>query len=236
MPQDKRESLPERHERKYYIGKVDMKLLGGRLGQFMRADSHADENGEYFIRSLYFDDIFNSAYYDKVDGVMGRDKYRIRIYNMSDDVIYLERKRKVGDLIQKSSCRITRKLADKLIEGNPAPLLKSDNPLLLDMYREMRTKLLRPKVLVDYTREVFVFPVENVRITFDKNISTCPGSIDLFNPNLLEVGVIDDGREVLEVKYDRYLPDFISDMLAATPSELSAISKYVLCRRFETIV
>ena len=232
---EKREKLPERHEQKYWINAGDMEALGARLGSVMYADSNADENGEYFIRSLYFDDVFDTAYYDKIDGVMGRDKYRIRIYNNSDKVIFLERKRKIANLIQKSSCRLSRAMAEELINGNPTPLLKSDNPLLLDMYNEMRNKLLRPKVLVDYTRQAFVWPVEDVRITFDKHLATCPGSVDLFNPKLLTVSPLDDRREILEVKYNTYLPDFIARLLYDTPTEYTAISKYVLCRRFEPL-
>ncbi|MBQ4156840.1 MAG: polyphosphate polymerase domain-containing protein, partial [Clostridia bacterium] len=166
MRNEEHASFPERHELKYFINKGDMIALGHKLGGIMKADSHADERGEYFIRSLYFDDAYNTAYYDKMSGVMGRDKYRIRIYNLSDQVIFLERKRKVGDLIQKSSARISRKLCEQLMDGNPKGLLKAQHPLLDDMYREMRTKLLRPVVIVDYTRETFVLPVENVRITF----------------------------------------------------------------------
>ena len=226
-------AFPERHELKYFINKGDMLSLGHRLGGILNADEHANENGEYFIRSLYFDDAYNSAYYDKMSGVMGRDKYRIRIYNLSDDVIFLERKRKVGDLIQKSSARISRKLANQLIDGNPKGLLKAEHPLLDDMFREMRTKLLRPVVIVDYTRETFVLPVENVRITFDKQLKTACRAINLFDRNLLTVSPLDDGREIVEVKYDHFLPDYVSALLSGTPMERSAISKYVLCRRFE---
>jgi len=228
-------SFPERHELKYFINKGDMIALGHRLGGLMKADAHADERGEYFIRSLYFDDAYNTAYYDKVSGVMGRDKYRIRIYNLSDQVIYLERKRKIGDLIQKSSVRISRKLCEQLMDGNPNSLLKANHPLLSDMYREMRTKLLKPVVLVDYTREVFLLPVENVRITFDKGLKTAVNSTDLFNPNLMTVSPLDDGHEILEVKYDHFLPDTVSALLADTPVIRSAISKYILCRRFEPL-
>ena len=226
-------AFPERHELKYFINKGDMLSLGHRLGGILNADEHANENGEYFIRSLYFDDAYNSAYYDKMSGVMGRDKYRIRIYNLSDDVIFLERKRKVGDLIQKSSARISRKLANQLIDGNPKGLLKAEHPLLDDMFREMRTKLLRPVVIVDYTRETFVLPVENVRITFDKQLKTACRAINLFDKDLLTVSPLDDGREIVEVKYDHFLPDYVSALLSGTPMERSAISKYVLCRRFE---
>lgn len=227
--------FPERHELKYYINQGDMIALGHRLSGALSADAHANEKGEYFIRSLYFDDAYNSAYYDKMDGVMGRDKYRIRIYNLSDNVIFLERKRKIGDLIQKSSVRISRKLCEQLISGSTKALLRAENPLLNDMFREMTTKLLRPVVMVDYTRETFVFPAENVRITFDKNLRSCLYSRDLFGENLFSVSPLDDGREILEVKYDHYLPDFISHLLSDTPVERSAISKYVLCRRFEPL-
>ena len=232
---DKRERLPERHEKKYWIHEDDLIELRRKLSQVLQRDEHANKDGEYFIRSLYFDDFENSAYYEKLDGVMGRDKYRIRIYNLSDKVIFLERKRKVGDLIQKSSARITREVAEELIYGDPSSLLGTDNPLLMDMYVLMSTKLLRPKVLVDYTRETFVHPVENTRITFDKHLATCPGHIDLFSKKLLTMSPIDENHEILEVKYDTYLPDFIADLLADTPTENCAISKYVLCRRFEPL-
>ena len=235
MPEEKRERLPERHELKYFINRGDMIALGHRLGGVLHADEHADEKGEYFIRSLYFDDAYDTAYYDKQAGVMGREKYRIRIYNLSDSVIFLERKRKVGDLIQKSSVRISRKLCDQLIAGNPKKLDTMDNALLKDMFREMRTRLLRPAVIVDYTRETFVCPVENVRITFDKQLRTGLFSKDLFSPDLMTLSPLDSEREILEVKYDSYLPDFISGMLRDVPAERSAISKYVLCRRFEPL-
>ena len=212
-----------------------MRVLKEKLNPVLSHDEHANQDGKYFIRSLYFDDAYNSAYYDKVDGVSHRDKYRIRIYNMSDDVIFLERKRKEGNLIQKSSCRIDRALAEKLIDGKPAALLKSNDPLLHDMYIEMRTRLLRARTIVDYTREAFTHPIENVRITFDTHLATCPGSTDLFSKSLLTLSPLDDSREIREVKSDRYLPDYISALLYDTPVEYCAISKYVLCRRFEPL-
>lgn len=228
-------AFPERHELKYFINRGDMLALGHKLGGVMNADMHADEKGEYFIRSLYFDDAYNTAFYDKMSGVMGRDKYRIRIYNLSDEVIFLERKRKLGDLIQKSSARISKKMCLQLMEGNVKGLLKADHPLLDDMFREMRTKLLRPVVIVDYTRETFVLPVENVRVTFDKQLRTALHATDLFDPGLLTVSPLDDGREIVEVKYDHFLPEYVSALLADTPMERNAISKYVLCRRFEPL-
>ena len=124
-----RAHLPARHELKYYINPAELEALRRRLGRVMRLDSHCKGGRAYNVRSLYFDDAFDSAYYDKVDGVMARDKYRLRIYDHSDEVIFLERKRKLGDLIGKSSLRITRRLAEQLISGDPRGLYRAEAPL-----------------------------------------------------------------------------------------------------------
>jgi len=224
-----------RHELKYFISDAAHAQLSALLGSVLHRDSHADANGEYFIRSLYFDDVFDTAYHTKMDGVPLRDKYRIRIYNCSDKTIFLERKHKHGELISKSSVRITRRLCEQLMDGNPAGLDRSDNPLLKDMFREMRTKFLKPTVIVDYHREAYVHPAEDVRITFDKRLHSGLFSHDLFNPNLIGVSPLEPGKMILEVKFNRYLPDHIRSVLSTVPSVNCAISKYTLCRGFESL-
>lgn len=224
-----------RHEHKYFISQADYVLLRSLLSSVLKLDSHSDRNGEYFIRSLYFDDMYNTAYYTKMEGVEKRDKYRIRIYNCSDGAIFLERKHKEGEYIMKQSARITRRLCDQLIQGRCDNLEKSSNPLLQEMYREMRVNGLKPVVIVDYSREAYMHPIENVRITFDKRLHTGMYSKDLFNPQLNGISPIDPGLVILEVKYDRYLPEFIRKLLSVVSADHCAISKYTLCRRFEPL-
>ena len=65
-------------------------------------------------------------------------------------MIFLERKRKIGDLIQKSSLRITRRLAEQLMAGNPRGLQRAQAPLLQQMYGAMRLGAMRP---ADVARE-----------------------------------------------------------------------------------
>ena len=233
--QNKRTSLPARHELKYFINPAELEALRARLSPVLQLDSHCRNGEPYAIRSLYFDDICDSAYYDKAAGVMHRDKYRIRIYRNSDKEIFLERKRKMGDLIQKSSTQITRRLCEQLISGDPRGLQTSSNLLLQDMYVQMRTRLLRPAVIVDYVREAYLHPAENVRITFDLNLRSGLASQDLFNPKIATVCPLDENVQILEVKFDRYLPDHIARLLAGVEADRSAISKYVLCRRFEPL-
>ena len=155
---------------KYYINPAELEALRLRLKRVMRLDGHCRGGRAYNVRSLYFDDAFNSAYYDKIDGVMARDKYRLRVYNHSDEVIFLERKRKLGDLVQKSSLRVTRRLAEQLISGDPRGLYRAEAPLLRDLYAAMRTGVMRPAVLVEYDRLAFTHPAETTRITFDTRL------------------------------------------------------------------
>ena len=233
--QQKRNGLPARHELKYFINPAELEALRKRLRGALAMDEHCTGGRPYVIRSLYFDDIDDSAFYDKQAGVMHRDKYRIRIYNGSDKAIFLERKRKMGDLIQKSSVQITRRLCDQLADGNPAGLFKAQNPLLQDVYVQMRTRLLRPRVIVDYEREAYVHPAEDVRITFDMKLRTGLASCDLFNAGLPTVCPHDRNVEILEVKFNNYLPDYINALLHGVEAERSAVSKYILCRRYEPL-
>ena len=233
--QQKRNELPARHELKYFINAAELEALRGRLRPVLAMDSHCVNGKPYVIRSLYFDDIDDSAWYDKQAGVEHRDKYRIRIYHYSDKDIFLERKRKQGECIQKSSVQITRRLCDQLVSGNPAGLYKSSNPLLRDMYVQMRTRLLRPRVIVDYSREAYIHPAEETRVTFDLNLRSGLFSDDLFNPRLPTVCPHDRDVQILEVKFNHYLPAHVAALLSGINAERSAISKYVLCRRFEPL-
>lgn len=227
-----REEFPVRHELKYFINPAELQVLRERLRPAMRLDAHCRNGRPYLVRSLYFDDAYDQAYFDKVAGVQNRDKYRIRIYDHRDDVIFLERKRKLGDCIQKSAVRITRRLADQIISGNPRGLERAENPLLREMYAQMRTKVLRPRVLVDYAREAYTFPVETVRITFDTQLRTGLGSVDLFNPGVATVPASDRDAEILEIKFDRCFPAHLRALVADLATERSAVSKYVMCRRY----
>lgn len=226
--------MQPRHEIKFRISRLDSDALARRLEAVMHRDAHADPyTGEYTIRSLYFDDVYDSAFRDKLDGVQDRDKYRIRFYMTENSPITMERKSKLGELIQKDQVRITERLARQIIKRDPTGLDKLGRPLLTDVANCMRTKLLKPAVIVEYDREAFTYPVEDVRITIDKRVRTGLFNTDLFDAELPTVEVMDRGDYVLEVKYNSYLPDFLAGLIAGIPAERCAVSKYTLCRRFE---
>ena len=226
-------NIPLRHELKYHITPAELSVLRSVLTPVMQLDPNGNENNEYHIRSLYFDTINDDALEEKIAGVGNRKKYRMRIYNFSDRVIKLECKSKYGDLISKQSVSIPRELADQLIAGDPDGLQRMRHPLLHDVYREMRTRLLRPVVIVDYVREAYIHPAQDVRITFDKMLRTGLYSSDMFNPMLPTFPVFDDPVEILEVKYNEFLPTYIQSLISGVTAQRSAVSKYTWCRRYE---
>ena len=221
-------TLPLRHELKFIISPAQEFLLSRALDAVLHRDPNGDERNEYAIRSLYFDTVFDSALYDKLDGVRNRDKYRIRIYNFSDKVIKLECKTKIGSLISKRSISIPRDLCEQLMAGDPSGLERTRSGLLNDVYREMTIHLLRPVVLVDYVREAYLHDAEEVRITLDKHLRSGMGSIDLFNPQVPTVPPFDHDETILEVKYNHSLPPYIRDLIStyAGNAVQTAVSKY----------
>ena len=230
-------NIPLRHELKFFISEMQYQVLSRQLDRVLWRDPNGDENNEYHIRSLYFDTIFDDALFDKLDGVQNRNKYRIRIYNFSDRLIKLECKTKVGSLISKRSLTIPRDLADQLIAGDTTDLEKTSSGLLSDVYREMTCGLLRPVVIVDYVREAYIHPAEEVRITFDKQLRSGMYSKDLFDPHVPTISPLDNQEIILEIKYNRVMPPYIRDLLTTYVGGAvqCAISKYTICRRFEEL-
>ena len=229
-------AVPLRHELKFFISPLQYQVLSRTLKATLNPDPNGDENNQYHIRSLYFDTAYDSALYDKINGTANRDKYRIRIYNFSDQMIRLECKSKFRDLISKRSVRITRDLAEQLISADPTGLESTASGLVSDTFREMRTHLLHPVVIVDYLREAYLHPAEEVRITFDMQLRSGLNSVDMFNPYLPTVPPFDHDEIILEVKYNQVLPPYIASLLTYALRDgacRSAISKYVYCRRFE---
>ena len=226
-------NIPLRHELKYHITPAELSVLRSVLTPVMQLDPNGNENNEYHFRSLYFDTINDDALEEKIAGVGNRKKYRMRIYNFSDKVIKLECKSKYGDLISKQSVSIPRDLAEQLIAGDPDGLQRMRHPLLHDVYREMRTRLLRPAVIVDYVREAYIHPAQDVRITFDKQLRTGLYASDIFNPMLPTYPVFDDPVEILEVKFNEFLPTYIQSIISGVTAQRSAVSKYTWCRRYE---
>ena len=95
----------------------------------------------------------------------------------------------------------------------------------------MKTQQLRPRVLVSYVREPYVYAAGNVRVTFDFNIRTSLFQREFLNGALPDIIATDaPGDIILEVKYDAFLPDVIRDILQLGDRRAGSFSKYVASR------
>lgn len=217
-----------RHEYKYLISRQGAELLKRRLPTVMARDPHAGPDGQYTIRSLYFDDGNYSAYAEKMSGVADRVKYRIRYYNYDTRVIRLEKKEKHGQLTRKTGASITLQDALHLQEGKNTPCPDTKGELITELRCGISCGL-RPAILVDYDRTPFVCNAGQTRITIDESIRTRPYCAELLASNKAMVPVLEDGMAILEVKFNDFLPGYLATALEDIPKVNLAVSKYVLC-------
>ena len=220
-----------RHEWKHEISYMDMLTLRSRLSAVAKRDAHTID-GKYFIRSLYFDNANDKALREKIDGVNKREKFRIRFYNHDTSVIHLEKKSKINGLGIKESAPLTARQAQAIVDGDYAWMIQSEEPLINELYTKIMTQGLRPKTIVDYTREPFVFVAGNVRVTLDYNIRTGLRCTDFLNPDCVTIPA-DNAPIILEVKWDEYLPDIIKDIVQLPSCRSGAFSKYATCRIYD---
>ncbi len=215
-----------RHEFKHEIGYCDLLALRSRLSAVMQQDPHAI-NGRYTIRSLYFDNLDDKALLEKVNGVDKREKFRLRCYNGDTSLIFLEKKVKNNGLCAKEQTVVTWQQAQAIVNGEDFD--DGGDKLLAGFRVKTETLGLRPKTIVDYTREPFVFPVGNVRVTIDYNIRTGMNCTDFFNADCVTVPA-GDAPIILEVKWDEVLPSVIRDIVQIPSTHTSAFSKYAASR------
>jgi hypothetical protein len=223
----------ERYELKYFISEKEYHILRERLKYILKRDREeiSLKNGGYFIRSLYFDSIDDDELFKKQSGDYKRTKYRIRIYDPNSNYAKFEIKRKENNQIHKESITITKESAKRIIDGEYQELLKYNSLALNKTYIVFQSGLYQPKVTVDYIRDAYFWDFLNVRITFDRWLRSS-NSFDIFNPDLATIPVILEGKEILEIKYNTILPEYIRDLLQIDSFERVAISKYALSRRF----
>lgn len=220
-----------RHEWKHEISLSDLFALRNRLQAITQIDPHAID-GVYEVRSLYFDNLSDKALREKLDGVNNREKFRLRYYNKDISLIHLEKKSKRNGLGTKTSATLTKEEAQAIISVNDSQIADNQCPLIKELYLKMATQQLRPKTIVDYTREPYIFPAGNVRITMDYNIRTGLKCTDFLNTECITIPA-GNSPIILEVKWDSYLPDIIRDIIQLNGRHTCAFSKYAACRIYD---
>lgn len=221
-----------RHELKYPITQGQLEELKLRLSALLPYDSHTGANHQYCIRSLYFDDYYNSCYLDNESGADPREKFRVRIYNGSPERITLELKQKQAGKTRKLASPLPREQLERLLAGEGLAWREEAPPLERKLYLLQETRLMQPKCIVEYDRMPFVCEDGNVRITLDMDIRSGTELRDFLQPRINARPVMPQGIHLLEVKYDEFLPDAIYRTIQSSSLTQTAYSKYYYCRKF----
>ena len=222
-----------RHELKFAITYPEYLSMRTRLRMVMKSDPHASDDGKYRIRSIYFDNSDDKALREKIDGIEKREKFRIRYYNDDFSFITLEKKMKIGNLGLKYDARITEEECRKILGGDLSWMKEHDEGLVREAYAKMIYQRLKPRVLVSYTREPYIYPPGNVRVTFDSKIRTSLYHREFLTEDVYDISATDAPEDMLlEVKYDAFLPEIIQDMIQVKDMRQQAFSKYGACRRY----
>ena len=216
-------------ENKFFVSDADIALIKGRLGAVMAQDIHQDGEA-YSIRSLYFDDMWDRCMDENEAGVDNRRKFRIRTYDIHAPQMNLEIKEKLRGYTKKTSSAITAEECTEIMNGTYNHIY-DDRKTLNSLAVEMKTSLMRPKIIVDYERTAFVCPSGNVRITFDRNIAATRCWQDFLCDDMSQLTpLLPAGMHIMEVKYDQFIPDFITQLLETGNLRQTAFSKYYLGR------
>jgi len=222
-----------REEFKYYIGLDQIDRAKTILSSLMHLDKACENhNQSYLVKSLYFDTPDSKDLNEKLDGIIDREKFRIRTYPKStlQEAYKLERKAKIDNVIEKTSLELSPETIINFQEGVYDEMLNLDNQFALNCYHTLHSKGYRPKIIVEYDRMAFTLPFCNIRVTIDMNLSTYNGGLDLQNEHLSKTPIYLDGMAILEIKFEKYFPSHIHDALAKLSLKRCAISKFVLSR------
>lgn len=216
---------------KYLINSFQYAHLSRVLNDVLIPDKNNGAFG-YLIRSIYFDTLFNKDFYERVDGIENRKKIRIRTYDVDHPKVKLEIKRKYGSSQRKDSVLIDREDAQSLLECDYEVLLKYNNKVANTIYNIMKIDHYRPAVLIEYRRKAFIHSTNNIRITLDSEIRSNEIQLDFFNKDTVLYPLFDYDTKVLEVKYDKFLYRWLSDILGSCDIKQQSVSKYSLSRSF----
>ena len=213
-----------RYEKKFIINNIQMEILKNTLSAALYIDSNVkNPEGNYFIRSLYFDDYKNTSYNQVLDGLSKREKYRIRYYDLDPSYITLEKKSKENNLGKKDKDILTKEIVMKFITNDE---IDSNRPVVTELQNKMKTDFYKPVIIIDYERMAFTYPVNDVRITLDYNISCSYEISKFFENNINSIPLLEKNTAILEVKYNEFLPDIVKQLINIGNLELTSFSKY----------
>lgn len=218
-----------RTEYKYLINTKQIEILRNRIKGICSIDSHCKDKEKYNVSSLYFDNYLNKCFYENEIDCDPRQKYRIRIYNNSLDLIRFEQKNKINNRVVKYRCNLVLEQANKLIKSEYGVNISDNQDILQNFIVKMMNEKFKPVVIISYDRYPYIYKNDNIRVTFDTNICFSKQVIDFFNNKFVKMPML--SLNIMEIKYNNYIPDFILKILDVEHLQRISLSKYYIGRR-----
>jgi hypothetical protein len=227
-----------RYEFKYFINsKISNEIFNQSLN-FMKIDNFALNNKDkrYLVRSLYFDNGQYHNFFEKVDGIKIRKKFRLRSYDKNSDSknpVFLEMKGRAQDRIIKKRVMIDKndiKYFETLKNLDELNNKYKNTNLIKEFIYDVKKKNIKPKILIDYNRR----PLINkfglyFRLTFDSDLVTSKTSYLFENKKRFRFPLqYKPGNSILEVKFERSIPAWFHRIIQSNDLNRRSISKFVL--------
>ncbi len=234
-----RQSRWQRHEVKYLIDEEQARLVRRYCQRYLPIDPYAEnrQDWQYPILSVYFDSPGRALLFQALHRLSFRFKLRVRTYRMFCDnggstSAFLEIKRKVQGIVQKTRALIGRDAASGLVEYGVMALPGQDgrqSSNVAEFLTTCRQIAARPVVGVFYEREAYEGHTdERVRITLDRNMHS--GWLGTSGGKYHEVWrPVHTAGVILEVKFTNTYPFWLSDMLHRLELLRCGVCKYITC-------
>lgn len=220
----KKDWYTKRKESKYIIREYQYVILQSLLEAVMDRDVNADPDGDYFVRSLYFDSMNRMDFNEKEMGTLHRRKIRFRYYANQPESFKFETKEKINRHTVKQSIALDHESAVDFFSMDFSRL-EAEKPRLYD---HLQTFGYRPYLVVDYEREAFVSEMFNIRINFDKNIRGSKDPDQWLSNEPFMVPLTEPGDIILEVKHDGHIPEHVQEILSSVDLTPVSYSKFYL--------
>ena len=226
-----------RYEFKYILNKKISDQIEKEARNFMIYDGHVNKelNNKYFVRSLYFENNFSSNFYEKVDGMKIRRKYRLRTYSNFFDPkvpIFFEVKGRISERTYKKRINIKNKYLNLFLSQSQNFNLLNlypNNEMIINFIFDSFRKNLKPLILVDYKRRPYINKFGlYFRLTFDTNLLSSKTNNLFSNDKYSSWLECKAGYTILEVKFDRSIPAWFHRIIQCYNLKRESISKFVL--------
>ncbi len=218
-----------RKELKYVINEAVYLRIERLLSQVMQPDENCSD-GSYMVRSQYFDSLMDSDLQDNIDGVYEKRKIRVRIYSTDSDTAKLEYKCKNGADGIKYSITLNKDEVLMMEQGRYEFLLERDENLAKELYIRLVQGAYSPKTIIEYKRLAYVYPVSDVRITFDRNLRGTVNPYGIYEKEPMYYPLLAPDKGVLEIKYNDFFPAELKELLVNLKDTPEAFSKYSISR------